>query len=196
MSRLTRLLSFVAGHRPRVADDPSLIQAAVALVFAPDPDQLLLIRRAERDDDPWSGHMALPGGRRDAGDPDLRATAIRETREEVGIDLEDARLVGRLDDLAPSTPVLPPIMVRPFVFRLQRRADLLPSLEVAEAAWVGLDAFLAPGVYGLLDVKTGGTWIRRLGYRLPQGVVWGMTERILTPALRAVALVSPEGVDD
>ena len=102
-------------------DDPSLIWAAVAVVLAPDPDAILLIRRAERTGDPWSGHIALPGGRREPADPDLVATAIRETGEEVGIALEPERPGGSLRDVVPRTPALPPIAVRPFVFILPAR---------------------------------------------------------------------------
>ncbi|MBA3258253.1 MAG: NUDIX domain-containing protein, partial [Gemmatimonadales bacterium] len=87
-SRLERLRRRLAAQRPRVDQEAGeLIWAAVALVLVPDPDSVLLIRRAERTGDPWSGHMALPGGRRDSEDSDLIATAIRETAEEVGLQL-------------------------------------------------------------------------------------------------------------
>ena len=73
--------------------------AAILRPGDPEPE-VLLIRRAEKVGDPWSGHMAFPGGRADPRDPDLRATAVRETREEVGLDLEnDAELIGILDDI-------------------------------------------------------------------------------------------------
>ena len=88
ISRLDRLRRRLAEHRPRVEDDPELLWAAVAIVLAPDPDAVLLIRRAERAGDPWSGHMALPGGRYEPKDPDLLGTALRETVEEVGVALK------------------------------------------------------------------------------------------------------------
>lgn len=182
-SLLQRLTRHVATHPPRVEDDPDLIQAAVALVFAPDPDALLLIRRAERREDPWSGQMGLPGGRRDPGDAALLATAIRETREEVGLDLLEHELVGPLDDVAPRTPVLPPIMVRPFVFRLPVRRLLRPNQEIAHAAWVPLESLTRPGVFGEYPVEARGITMTRAGYRLGEGVVWGMTERILSGLL-------------
>src|SRR5258706_13265424 len=79
-------------------------RAAVALVLSPSLADapalsLLLVRRAERDGDPWSGHMALPGGHAHPSDVDLLHTARRETLEEVGIDLTDAELLGRLDEV-------------------------------------------------------------------------------------------------
>ena len=92
----------------RVSPSPASLtsgrRAAVAALLAESPNgvELLLIRRAERASDPWSGHMALPGGHLDPSDADLRATAVRETREELGIDLErDAQFLGRLQDFQP-----------------------------------------------------------------------------------------------
>ena len=82
--------------------DVTTLKAAVALVLrARDPLEILLVKRAVSDADPWSGHMALPGGRYDKSDPDFLSTAKRETIEEVGIDLDQsALLLGRLDDIA------------------------------------------------------------------------------------------------
>lgn len=158
----------------------------MALVCVPDPDAILLIRRAERAGDPWSGQMGLPGGRRGAEDVDLLDTAIRETVEEVGVSLARPALVATLDDLTPRTVHLPRIMVRPHVFVLEARPELVPNPEVAAAHWVDLEALLAPGVYGEWDVPALDRTMRFPGYRLPEGIVWGMTERILTPFLRAV----------
>ncbi|MGH7524260.1 MAG: NUDIX domain-containing protein, partial [Gemmatimonadales bacterium] len=96
---LERLLAQLASHLPRESSDPTRAFAAVALVLAEEPDRLLLIRRAEREGDPWSGHLALPGGRRQESDSDLLATATRETREETGIHLEPSWCRAQLDDL-------------------------------------------------------------------------------------------------
>ena len=87
--------------------------AAIALVLRPSTvgePELLMIKRAEFERDPWSGHVACPGGRMDPTDPDLEFTAVRETREETGIDLaRDGRVLGTLDDISPRTPALPPL---------------------------------------------------------------------------------------
>jgi 8-oxo-dGTP pyrophosphatase MutT (NUDIX family) len=163
-----------------VDDDASLLWAAVAVVLVPSPDAVLLIRRADRAGDPWSGHMALPGGRREDGDPDLVATAVRETLEEVGLRLTPADLLGSLDDVVPRTPVLPPIAVRPFVFSLPERPALHPNSEVAAFRWAELDHLLLPQTYQTVQLDIRGERRDFPAYRLEEAVVWGMTERILT----------------
>jgi 8-oxo-dGTP pyrophosphatase MutT (NUDIX family) len=182
--RLARLRVRLAGHRPVTDDgDASLIWAAVAVVLVPAPDAVLLIRRAERAGDPWSGHMALTGGRREAEDPDLVATALRETFEEVGLQLARADLLGGLDDVVPRTPVLPPIAVRPFVFGLARRPALTPNPEVAGVRWVHLDHLLHPETYHSARLEIRGEPRDFPAYRVDESIVWGMTERILTGLL-------------
>lgn len=106
--------------------------------------EVLMIRRAERDGDPWSGHMAFPGGRKDPVDRNTLATALRETREEVGLDASaHARLLGRLSDIA-THPRLRggPMIITPYVFHLRTETELVANHEVAETVWVPL-GFLA-----------------------------------------------------
>ena len=155
----------------------------MAVLLCPDPDSFLLIRRAVRDGDPWSGHMALPGGRRGPGDESLLATATRETREEVGVELAPGHLLGTLGDVIPRTPVLPPIAVRPFVFLLAGRPSLTLSDEVNSTSWVSLDELLHPETLGNTSVEVAGEIREVAAYRVGDAVVWGMTERILTGLL-------------
>ena len=178
--RLARLRERLAQHQPRIDDDPSLVWAAVAIVLAPDPDAVLLIRRAERTGDPWSGHMALPGGRREPGDLDLLTTAIRETSEEVGFVLLAEDLAGTLDDVVPRIPVLPPIAVRPFVFTPGSRPQFVLNPEVADARWVQLDRLLPPESRQRVQVEIQGGSREVEAYHLEDAIVWGMTERILS----------------
>lgn len=168
----------------QVEPAPVLRWAAVAVVLVPDPDSLLLVRRAERSGDPWSGQMALPGGRRE-GEEDLLFTAIRETEEEVGLVLPPEALVGVLDDMAPRTPVLPPISVRPYVFQLQRRPPTGQiSEEIAATHWVPLANLLNDEYYANVEVMVRAQQMRVPAFRLEEGTVWGMTERILSDLLR------------
>ena len=165
-----------------VPDEPGLFWASVALILAPMPDSVLVIRRAHRAGDPWSGHMALPGGRREAGDPDLVATAIRETAEEVGVALPREGLLGVLADVVPRTPVLPPIAVRPHVFRLPERPALELNDEIGAAVWLSV-AELRDQWRGEVEVEVAGTSRLTPAFVTPHGVIWGMTERILRDLL-------------
>lgn len=177
-------------HRPQLADAPEARPAAVALILVEDTAGLeaLLIRRAERADDPWSGQVALPGGRHEPSDSDLLATAIRETREETGVDLTTAERLGALDDLYPRTPTLPPVVVRPFVFALERRVVLMPSEEVQRAFWLPLRRLTEPGVRREVTLTVRGVVRTFPAYLVDDDdLIWGMTERILTPFLTLAA---------
>lgn len=180
------LRNLLAARSPRrVPVVPPLREAAVALVLAPDGDgdvALLFIRRAEHPLDPWSGQIALPGGRRDPGDADLLATAMREAAEETSIGLTPADLVGELDDLSPVSPHLPPIVVRPFVFALLVVPPLRLSPEVSEYVWV-------PRRHLIDQLREESVTVRDRtlvvpGYRIGPHFIWGMTERIVSPFLR------------
>ena len=141
LSRFRALDRLLASREPRTEAETGFSPAAVAVVCVPDPDAILLIRRAERAGDPWSGQMGLPGGRSGSEDADLLETAIRETAEEVGLGISRAQLVGVLDDLTPRTVLLPRIMVRPHVFLLEGRPPLIPNHEVAAAYWSASQIF-------------------------------------------------------
>jgi 8-oxo-dGTP pyrophosphatase MutT (NUDIX family) len=165
-------------------------EAAVAVIMRPTLAtgvELLLIRRAEREGDPWSGQIGLPGGRIDPIDPSLEATAIRETQEEVGIDLaRHGAILGVLDELRPRTPHLPPIIVRPFVAVLHDPIALRPNSEVAEARWVPLDALMAPVSRVQTAVTVRGMTFQVEAFQHEEFIVWGMTERILTGFAEAI----------
>ena len=177
----------LAAYRPNEVDAPDARPAAVAVVLVPATQgrglELLFIERATREGDPWSGQIAFPGGRRDPEDVDLAATAMRETREETGVDLAVAERLGTLDDLHPRSPLLPPVVVRPFVFALPSHPAITTSSEAREAFWVGIDAFAAPGVYREVTVTPHGSPFVVSAYVLGARTIWGMTERILTPLL-------------
>ncbi|HEX5726307.1 MAG TPA: CoA pyrophosphatase [Longimicrobiaceae bacterium] len=162
---------------------PPPARAAVALLVRPAPDdlELLLIRRAEREGDPWSGHMALPGGRADPRDADAAATAVRETREEVGIDLDaHGRLLGVLDEVAPRSGA-PRIAVTPFVFAVEPGVEPVPNHEVQAAVWIPVGELSDPGTtVEYLHELAGGATLRFPAYGTRGYVIWGLTHRILT----------------
>lgn len=186
MITLAAVRRAVRDHRPIPADAPApdASPAAVALVLLSEPGgelEILLIRRAERADDPWSGQIALPGGRREPEDRDLLITAIRETREETGVDLLAAEQLGALDDLYPRTATLPPVVVRPFVFALETRPTLVPNEEVQRAFWVPLLRLTEASVRRDVTLTLRGAKRTFPAYVVGEDVIWGMTERILAP---------------
>ncbi len=183
--RIRRCLRLLDSREPTEFSGQGIREAAVAVILIPSPDRLLLIRRAERPGDHWSGQVALPGGRREMGDGTLLDTAIRETAEEVGVVLGPQYLAGRLDDLGPVTPVLPPIVVRPFIFLVEKEPALHLNDEAAAAVWVPLAVMADPGSRTVRRFPVAGTERAILGFDLPIGFLWGMTERIVAPLLAA-----------
>jgi 8-oxo-dGTP pyrophosphatase MutT (NUDIX family) len=158
-------------------------RAAVALILrVADAGvlELLMIKRAIYEGDPWSGHIALPGGREEPGDRSLEATVIRETREETALDLaHDARIFGRLDDLAPRSAPLPSIAITPFLAAYGASGIITPSLEVAEAFWVPVEALRDPRASREIVLELTGGARRVSSFEHEGRVIWGLTERIL-----------------
>jgi 8-oxo-dGTP pyrophosphatase MutT (NUDIX family) len=140
----------------------------------------LMIKRAEVERDPWSGHIACPGGRMEPHDADLAATAIRETLEETGVDVvRDGRLIGQLDDLSPTTMALPPIVIRPFVAIVRDDVEIVPSEEVALSFWVPLALLIARYPWGTEVVHVRGVELSVSAFQHGVHTVWGLTERVL-----------------
>lgn len=185
-------LAALGGDHGRSTDGSP--RAAVAAILREVPGaggaDLFFIRRAEHPHDPWSGHVAFPGGRHDPEDPSLLATAIRETREEVGIDLSPDHLLARLPDVPAFTrSKRGNLVVTPFVFALRSDPVVVPNhVEVSTTLWVPL-ATLADGV-GKTSFELDYAGQR---YVLPcihldpgQHRLWGMTYRMLETLLDAL----------
>jgi len=186
--RLADIRQVLAGFQPgRMDEVPEASKAAVAAVLRENLEgvELLFIHRAEHPHDPWSGHVGFPGGRVDPADGGLLAAAVRETREELGVDLERvAELIGRLSEVRThlgSRAV--PRSVVPFVFALRGEMAVVPNVEVQQVLWVPL-AFL-------LDQRNRSTmvWVRRgvplptPSYRFQGHVIWGLTLRFVDELL-------------
>ena len=162
--------------------------AAVAALLAPSPHgvQLLLIRRAERAGDPWSGHMALPGGHAELQDSDLLATAVRETREELGVQLDPERhALGTIEDLSPLRSM--DLLVRPFVFALETIPALDLSAEVAEASWISVRDIPGPSASVAHEVRHNAQTLAFPSFRVGDYPVWGFTYRVIHSLLDRVA---------
>lgn len=167
-----------------LAIEPERIpQAAVALILREvnGDAEALIIKRAERAGDPWSGNLALPGGRAQTNDRDLLATAARETHEEIGVDLlSDGEFIGQLPLIAPRNPRLPQIEITPLVAIAPPEFRFQFSNEVAAAFWVSVGRMKHEGRSGEHRWQFGGAWQKWPAYPTEQGLIWGITERILT----------------
>jgi len=142
--------------------------------------ELLFIHRAEHADDPWSGHVAFPGGRAEHADRDLTATAVRETREEIEIDLvRCGEPLGALDEvraMARGRPV--DLAIRPYVFWLRQAAEPRPSPEVDSVFWLALDDLLGPAWRSTLERTYQGVPVQLPCFRIDDHLIWGLTFRM------------------
>lgn len=147
---------------------------------------VLLMKRAERAGDPWSGQVSLPGGRYEPGDPHLHATAVREAHEELALSLAtDARYVGRLATLHPRNAGPNGMEVTPYVFVAE--APPAPRLgpEAAAAFWLPLTKCALGELDGTYDWPGPPMAMRFPCWQWDGFTVWGLTMRILGDLLVA-----------
>jgi 8-oxo-dGTP pyrophosphatase MutT (NUDIX family) len=158
-------------------------EAAVAAILRDHGDgpEILLIRRADNPRDAWSGHMAFPGGRYEAGDPGLLETAVRETREELGLDLDRVgRPLGHLDEIeAIARGRRVGMVIRPYVFALEGAPPVSPNAEVAEVLWAPLRPMLEGTNVTTIPYKREGFDLVLPGFDVGGRVVWGLTYQML-----------------
>jgi 8-oxo-dGTP pyrophosphatase MutT (NUDIX family) len=175
----------ISRHRPiLIKPDVAPRRAAVATIFREADDlELLFIRRARQEADPWSGHMAFPGGRMEPRDQTPLSTARRETAEEVQIDLvRSGELVGQLDDIIASARgrVLP-LAITPFVFVLTEPAEAAAAdrQEVEEVLWVPVRMLLDPAHSSTTPYELAGQRLHLPCFRVFGRVIWGLTYQML-----------------
>jgi 8-oxo-dGTP pyrophosphatase MutT (NUDIX family) len=178
---LERMTQRVVVARP--VPDPITAQrcAAVSVIVRAHQGstEVLLLKRAEREGDPWSGQIALPGGRFEPADQNLYVTALRETQEETGVDLRTAPYHGHADALHPFSAGPKGMPVTPFLFALDAASAAEPRVTLnAEATawfWFPLEAAAAGGLHSSITFRdnTFPAW------QFEQHTVWGLTMRIL-----------------
>ena len=156
---MDHIRSALDDYRPQlIPHHEDMKTAAVAAVVRDGAEgaEMLFIRRAENEHDPWSGQMAFPGGRQDPGDPSPLAAAIRETREELDLDLERGGVcLGRLSDVAAVSRGRPlSLVIIPFVFRIQGEPAFDPNHEVAGSC--GFRWTISPTM--TIDRPSTGSW--------------------------------------
>ncbi len=190
--RLRRVL----GRRPaeRIRETECATRAAVTLVLRPPsaPDrepEALFVRRARVKGDPWSGHVALPGGRSEEDDADLLETALRETREETGLRLARTDHLGRLGEIHPRSPHLPAICVTPFVAWLAEEQEVQLNHELVDHVWIPLDVLSDPA-HRFIFVPDSPTRREFPAIRHGEHVIWGLTFAILEDFIGVLAAAS------
>jgi len=140
-----------------------------------------LIRRSERQEDPWSGHWSFPGGRRAAGDHDALHTALRELEEECGIRLARPDMETALPHTLARRRVGPFLLVAPFVFRVERElATVLDPREAAGSRWIPLSLLRDPSRHSLGPVHGRPAEMLFPSVALEGGPLWGFTYRLIT----------------
>lgn len=184
-TKIRQIRRQLAAHRPAPDPRAATTWAAVALLLQPQQDDLhlLFIHRAHHPQDPWSGHMAFPGGRKDPDDPDLFVTIQRETQEEVGIDLKThGEYLGRLaavQAMARGRPI--DMNVTPFVYLVSPEAQPAPDpIEVQDILWIPLAIMQQDDMESVVPrpLPDGGTiTVPALVYG--GKTIWGLTYRVL-----------------
>ncbi len=199
---LPQIRAALAGYRPALL--PARGESASVAMILCDGEgdgglQVVVIERARRDGDPWSGQLAFPGGRREAGDRDARHTAERETREEIAVDLAAAERLGRLDDQRGRTADKPlGLVIRCFVYHHPAPARPRLSGEVSAVHRVPLGYFVArrrqhfarplPGLSrDFPAVHIGADPAAAAG-----PLVWGLTYRFLSAFFRLLGRPLPQ----
>lgn len=172
----------------RPLSDEQGANAAVALLLKQEnvDINILFVKRVENLADPWSGQVALPGGKRDAADLNLKQTVTRETLEETNIDLSSGcRFLGTLTALR-SKPRLG-LLILPFVALLEREPSIrLSETELEGFVWIPLGEIIRGK--GSVEFDFG----EAPAYTVGRTVIWGLTYRVLEDFIRTVELARQE----
>jgi 8-oxo-dGTP pyrophosphatase MutT (NUDIX family) len=198
MPSIELIVSRIARYEPLLEGGTEEERAAVAVIVRQPEEgapEILFIERAVREGDPWSGQMAFPGGRRDAADPDLRATAVRETHEEVGLSLGEP--IGRLDDVrgrrrTPAATRPSELIVSPFVFGIDEEPPLRPGPEVRDTVWIAIPQLLDLRSAAWLRLEREGERLELPAIRHRGRTIWGLTYRILGGFFRILERELPD----
>jgi 8-oxo-dGTP pyrophosphatase MutT (NUDIX family) len=190
--KIKRIRHRFANHQPVLPAAEGSTRAAVAMILKPQEHDLhlLFIHRAHHPQDPWSGHMAFPGGRQDPEDLDLSFTIYRETKEEVGIDLNvHGEYVGRLTELqavARGRPIN--MLVSPFVYLVSPEVSPAPDpVEVQDTIWVPLSYLEQRGIERIVSrPMPDGSSIQVPALEYGGKTIWGLTYRMLRGFLELI----------
>jgi len=163
------------------SEPPGETMASVAITLAGPSLKTLMIKRAEREGDPWSGQVAFPGGRREGQDRSLLETATRETKEEVGINLRrSAVYLGHLGAFRTHTGMM---LVMPCAFLMRKEERVEPNAEVSSYRWIPVEVFLRENSRSTYTLKSGGEKVKVPSYVYQDYVIWGLSYRMISAML-------------
>lgn len=177
MVRIPQLRNALGALGKVLGPPPTSARGAVSLILrGRSAVDVLLIERADREGDPWSGQIAFPGGRRKRGDRTLLDTARRESREEVGLGLaRGARVLGTLPARYPGNRV--DWVVVPYVFHVSRPPTPRPGDEAARAFWAPLDGMPATLHKAVIELPE--AELETPAFDAGGKPLWGFTFRVL-----------------
>ena len=182
---INRIRSSLHKNPGRRASKPQLTRlpkAAVCMILrqnkSADALDVLLVKRRVLESDPWSGHMAFPGGRSKESDGDPLNTAKREVEEETGIDIGSCELLGTLDDTFPGNKS---VCVIPFVLLAKESTEVrIDANEITDHVWIPVDFFIERSNSSKLTVKRYGVDQVVTSYNYKESyIIWGMTLRLI-----------------
>lgn len=194
MQGIAEIETALASHPPRLDSGKVAVEAAVAAVLRERQGDLdvLFIRRADHEDDPWSGDLAFPGGRVDPEDAGPRDAAVRETLEELSLDLAPARYLGQISDVMGNAES---IRVSAFVYAIEGDPELVPNYEIREAFWTPLSHCNDPERQIWREFSYLGKASRFPAIRLLEDerapVLWGITYKFLDHFMTAIGRPIP-----
>ncbi|GJM17602.1 MAG: coenzyme A pyrophosphatase [Thermodesulfobacteriota bacterium] len=179
--KLEKLLSERSSKE--IIREGDFVHASVMMILKKsDPGySLLFIKRPESEKDPFSGHMAFPGGSMEKDDSSKLETAIRETHEEVGINItQSARIIGTLHDVNPNNPRARNYVVTPYLSVLNEEVTIIPEAkEVETTVWVPMRHLVDDRNKEIRIRERDGRQVEDYAYNYEQYLIWGMTGRIL-----------------
>jgi len=183
-------------HQPvQLGERHNSRRSAVCVIAIQTPIQLevVMIRRASHPSDPWSGQMAFPGGRIEPTDKHSFAAAVRECREEIGVDLNrSATSLGRLSERPTHIKAGPMAMlVTPYVFGANEPLVFQPNYEVAEVVTVPLSLFMDFDARSTFEFDQKGQVMSAPCYRHNGDIIWGLSLRVIDELLEALGMVVP-----
>jgi len=151
--------------------------------------EILMIQRAVRQGDPWSGHMGFPGGRKDESDASDMACAKRETREEIGFDLDIyGELVCQLSDVNTGWRAdRPEMLVAPFVFKVGSTPVFELNHEVDDTLWVPLSFLLNDANRSRHQWDWRGEVLESDAFTFNDRLIWGLSLMMIDELLQIIA---------